>query len=139
MDHRYKRVNWGKGNPRQLTKQPWKDVLKWDAEAAIKGVRLEVFTASLADVFDDEVPNEWRGRVWEIIDRCRMLNFQLLTKRIENVASMVPWGDHWPDNVWIGTSVENQEYATKRLPILSELPAIVRFISAEPLLDPFRS
>lgn len=50
---------------------------------------------------------------------------------------MVPWGDQWPDNVWIGTSIENQKYADLRLPILSALPARVRFISAEPLLGDF--
>ena len=47
---------------------------------------------------------------------------------------MVPWGEHWPENVWLGTSVENQEWANRRIPILLELPAIVRFLSVEPML-----
>jgi hypothetical protein len=58
---------------------------------------------------------------------------ELLTKRPENVAAMVPWQKAWPQNVWIGTSVENSRH-TFRVDALRELPAAVRFVSAEPLL-----
>jgi protein gp37 len=50
---------------------------------------------------------------------------------------MVPWTRQWPENVWVGTSVENDEWARRRLPVLSEIPAVVRFVSAEPLLGAF--
>ena len=50
---------------------------------------------------------------------------------------MAPWKSSWPANVWIGTSVENGAWAQRRLPILSEIPAVVRFVSAEPLLESF--
>ena len=46
----------------------------------------------------------------------------------------MPWGEQWPDNVWLGTSVENQEWADKRLPLLLATPAKIRFLSCEPLL-----
>ena len=47
---------------------------------------------------------------------------------------MIPWAGNWPTNVWIGTTVENQEKANQRIPILLEYPALVRFVSCEPLL-----
>jgi len=50
---------------------------------------------------------------------------------------MTPWGMQFPANVWIGTTVENRQYAEERLPTLSEIPAAVRFVSAEPLLEDF--
>jgi protein gp37 len=68
-----------------------------------------------------------------------MLDFQVLTKRPENVAAMVPqmwYLGHWPAHVWIGTSVENQEQADRRIPELLRIPAAVRFLSVEPLLGP---
>jgi protein gp37 len=99
-----------------------------------------VFCASLADVFDGESPetlNSWRTDLWRLIEATPQLDWLLLTKRPGNARRMVPWGDRWPRNVWIGTSVENDEWARRRLPILSELPAAVRFVSAEPLLGRF--
>ncbi len=47
---------------------------------------------------------------------------------------MTPWGDDWPANVWIGTSIENQKLAELRLPYLLAVPAAIRFLSCEPLL-----
>jgi protein gp37 len=60
----------------------------------------------------------------------------LLTKRPDLVTEKVRWGEAWPSNVWLGTTVENQVWALKRLPQLVRIPAAVRFISAEPLLGP---
>jgi len=63
--------------------------------------------------------------------------FQLLTKRPERMVELA--NDHdvgwWPPNVWAGVSVENQEWADKRLPLLAQVPAKVRFVSLEPLLS----
>lgn len=62
--------------------------------------------------------------------------FMLLTKRPENVLQMVPyhWMDNWPNNVWLGTTVEDQQRADERIPLLLSIPANVRFLSCEPLL-----
>lgn len=57
-----------------------------------------------------------------------------LTKRPQNIERLVPWRNDWPANVWLGTSVENQTLAEKRLPFLLKNPAAVRFLSCEPLL-----
>ena len=75
--------------------------------------------------------------LWGLIDSTPHLDWLLLTKRPENVIDSA--GYYWgvlPDNVWIGTSVENQETADKRIPELMKIPARVRFLSIEPLLGP---
>jgi protein gp37 len=78
-----------------------------------------------------------RQRVFELIEQTPKLDWMLLTKRVENVERMVPWTAHrYPGNVWLGCTVENQSSAEERLLDLLELPAAVRFISAEPLLGP---
>ncbi len=78
-----------------------------------------------------------RRELFKIIERTPFLDWQILTKRPENIMRMVPyhWRDKFPDNVWIGTSVEEQKEAVKRIPILMKVPAKVRFISCEPLLS----
>jgi protein gp37 len=89
----------------------------------------------MADVFErrKDLNNE-RVRLWELIDNTPNLDWLLLTKRPQNVERIVPWGKSWPVNVWLGTSVENQTLAEKRLPYLLKNPAAVRFLSCEPLL-----
>lgn len=80
-----------------------------------------------------------RSRLFKMIEETPYLTWQILTKRPENILEMVPieWGKNgWPDNVWIGTSVENQEAATERIPKLLHVPAKIKFISCEPLLGP---
>jgi len=147
MDKRYGRVVWGKGNPRQMTsKGNWANPKRWNKDAAKKGIRYRVFCASLADVFDAEVPDEWREKLFELIFDTPHLDWLLLTKRPENVlpfmdkacfpssgCPMFPDGV-LPANVWMGTSVENQEAANKRVPVLMQIPAGVRFLSCEPLI-----
>lgn len=115
----------------------WNEPLKWNRDAERHRVRKRVFCASMADVFEDHPRAEQqRPLLWETIEQTPWLDWQLLTKRPENINRMVPWGDAWPANVWIGTSVENQEMADKRIPILLRVPAKVRFLSMEPLLGP---
>jgi len=63
------------------------------------------------------------------------LDWLLLTKRPHLVNRLAPWGNNWPHNVWIGTTAENQKWADKRLKHLAGIPARIRFISCEPLLD----
>lgn len=78
-------------------------------------------------------------RIWlfKLIDQTPGLDWLLLTKRPENVMKMVPehWREEFPINVWIGTSVENQEMADLRVPELLQIPASLRFLSCEPLLS----
>jgi len=140
LDHRFKTVEWGKGKPRNKTSiSNWKKPITWNKKASSLGVRFKVFCASLADVFDAEVADEWRSELWDLIDSTRELDWLLLTKRIENVKTMVPdkWMDGgWPSHVWLGTSVEDQQRADERVDLLLEHPAPVRFLSCEPLIGP---
>lgn len=112
--------------------------------------RPRVFCASLADVFEDRPElYQWRIDLMNLINQTPNLDWLLLTKRPENVMQMlseIGSGEDgeigllemdWPmPNVWIGTSVENQEQADKRIPELLKIPAKVRFLSMEPLLGP---
>jgi protein gp37 len=91
----------------------------------------------MADVFEHRPDlNSQRLRLWKLIDNTPNLDWLLLTKRPQNIARIAPWGTNWPTNVWLGTSVENQALAEKRLPFLLANPAAVRFLSCEPLLGP---
>lgn len=159
-DHCYaedwaKRFNgpaWGKER-RRTSAANWKQPLKWNRQAAAfraqHGRAPMVFCASLADVFDNQVPEEWRRDLWEMIAATPDLIWLLLTKRPQNIARMLPdlpglptfepnspfWGTGWP-NVWLGTTVENQAEADRRIPHLLSVPAAKRFLSCEPLLGP---
>lgn len=118
--------------------------------------RPRVFCASLADWLDDEVPIEWLADLLALIHATPNLDWLLLTKRPEHwkrricaamthlgasdqtgtVESLIAWLDNdAPANVWIGTSVENQAMADQRIPALLHIPAQVRFLSCEPLLE----
>lgn len=135
---RYGHDIWGPGKERRtFGAKHWREPMKWDDAAARDGVRRRVFCASMADVFDPEAPAEERALLWPLIHETPNLDWLLLTKRPELAASMLPkdWGDGYP-NVWLGTSVENQEYADIRIPQLLRIPARVRFLSVEPLLGP---
>ncbi|SDC53854.1 protein gp37 [Sphingomonas sp. YR710] len=129
---------WGpKSERRFFGDKHWAEPLKWNLEAAKNGERLRVFCASMADIFEDrDGLEEWRIKLWALIEATPHLDWLLLTKRPERIAENVPWTINWPGNVWIGTTVESQEWADERLPYLARLPAAVRFISAEPMLGP---
>lgn len=127
---------WEKDSPRRFFSDAhWREPLKWNEEARQSGERHRVFCASMADVFEHRTDlNLERARLWELIDSTTYLDWLLLTKRPQNVRRIAPWGANWPPNVWLGTSVENQTQAEKRLPYLLKNPAAVRFLSCEPLL-----
>ncbi|MCE9610240.1 MAG: phage Gp37/Gp68 family protein [Chthoniobacter sp.] len=132
-------AQWGKGKPRQHTgKQLWQQPIKWNAQAAQAGKRSRIFCASLADVFDVEVQNEWREELWALIRKTPHLDWLLLTKRPENFRKMLPndWRDGWP-NVCLMTSVEDQLRAG-RIEHLITTPARYRALSMEPLLGPVK-
>jgi protein gp37 len=133
-------VEWGAHAPRRRTADAyWREPLKWNARAQEEGRRARVFCASLADVFDNHasILPQWRADLWSLIAATPHLDWLLLTKRPQNIAKMLPptWGDGWP-NVWLGTTVENQTEANRRIPYLLNTPARVRFLSCEPLLGP---
>jgi protein gp37 len=112
--------------------------LKWNAEAKAQGVRRRVFCASMADVFENR-PDlvQPRLRLLELISQTPHLDWLLLTKRIHLVKKQLPKGYVFPSNVWLGTTVENQSEANKRIRHLLEFATpSVRFLSCEPLLGP---
>lgn len=143
---------WGQDAARKIASEAlWRKPLLWNKRAADKGVRERVFCASMADVFEDyQGPDaarvmEARERLWALIEATPSLDWLLLTKRPENMRNMLSakWGDlkaekstlTLPSNIWLGTTVENQEQAAKRLPHLLVLPSKVRFVSYEPALE----
>lgn len=86
----------------------------------------------MSDLFHEDVPDEFIERVFAVMAEAKQHIFQVLTKRHErlvDVASELPW----PENVWMGVSIENKRWL-RRADYLREVPAAVRFVSAEPLL-----
>jgi len=119
---------------------------------------LRIFVCSMADLFHDDVPDEFIARVWATMALAPRHTFQVLTKRAGRMRSLLsdPW---WSEtllpeivhqladgrgyemryplpNVWVGVSTETQKWADIRIPQLLDTPAAVRWISAEPLLGP---
>ena len=127
---------WGPSSDRRFFgDRHWRQPLLWNDEAARSGERRRVFCASMADVFEtrDDLAT-WRERLWSLIEATPRLDWLLLTKRPENVSSIVPWGDAWPESVWLGTTVETQDWAAPRIAALLENKARIHFLSCEPLL-----
>ena len=142
IDQKYGHTSegWGHGKPRHLCSDAsWDAPLKWNADAARVRRRLRVFASSMADVFDAEVPVEWRARLFDLITKTPWLDWQLLTKRpnqIERQLKEIGYWDRLPlPNVWLGFSAGRQRYFDQRWPIIREIPAHVRFCSYEPALE----
>ena len=108
---------------RRTSPANWRNPRAWNAKAREfareRGRRRRVFCASLADVFDNQVPEAWRADLFRLIRETPELDRQLLTKRPQNIAAMLPsdWGDHGYANVWLGATTENQEEYDRRWPI----------------------
>jgi len=157
--------SWGpKGSRVIASESMWRQPVKWNLEARSERVRRRVFCASLADVFGgpETMPaGEYRGvkaaraRLLDLIADTPWLDWLLLTKRPENIMPSLReicgaldidgasdyLAEKWiageaPSNVWIGTSMEDQAAADRRIPELLRIPARVRFLSMEPLLGP---
>jgi protein gp37 len=135
---------WGPHGERKRTSAGnWLKPIQWDKTAKKAGARSRVFCASLADVFDNQVPTRWRDDLWHRIDQTPHLDWLLLTKRPQNIRKMLPdpasgvrgWGDGW-HNVWLGTTAEDQKHFDLRWHELRQTPAAVHFISYEPALGP---
>ncbi len=93
-----------------------------------------VFVDSMGDLFHEDVPEEFVASVFGTMRAAHQHQFQLLTKRHERLAALAPRLP-WPNNVWIGVSIENNRWVG-RADALRGIPAAVRFVSAEPLLGP---
>jgi protein gp37 len=129
---------WGPGGRRVIAGEGyWRGPLKWDRDARAAGERRRVFCASLADVFEGrpELAHP-RRRLFRLVRATPSLDWLVLTKRPELAEALLPadWGGGYP-NVWLGVSVENNDYAW-RAAVLRSLPAAVRFVSYEPALGP---
>lgn len=151
MDKRYGRVKWGPHGERVRTSEGnWHGPVKWARKArrAMQGLceksarplRPRVFCASLADVFDNQVPAEWRQDLWNLILHTPELDWLLLTKRPENIRRFLPprWELEPDPNVWLGFTAEDQEHFDRRWPVMAQIPAVVRFCSYEPAIGPLR-
>jgi protein gp37 len=93
-----------------------------------------IFVNSMSDLFHKNVPGDFIVKVFDTMRRAHWHTFQILTKRSDRLLSLAPFLP-WPKNVWMGVSVENQQYFF-RIRDLARVPAAVRFLSLEPLLAP---
>lgn len=93
-----------------------------------------IFVNSMSDLFHRDVPLEFIQRVIDVIRRASWHQFQVLTKRSGRLATLSSKID-WPENLWMGVSVENSDY-TFRIDDLRRTGANIRFLSLEPLLGP---
>jgi protein gp37 len=95
-----------------------------------------VFVNSMSDLFHEDVPDEFIDRVGQAISRCKIPHtFMILTKRPQRMMEYFLDRGNFTDNVWLGVTVENQKAADKRIPLLLQTPAAVRFVSVEPMLE----
>jgi protein gp37 len=138
------------GQPRIKSKSFDRECLKWNKE--VEGV-----FPSLCDWLDPEVPVNWLADMMSVMYLCRNIDFMLLTKRPDQWKNRITLACKAMDickdgydstegwlydiafpNVFIGTSCENQKTADERIPLLKKIPAVKRFLSVEPLLEPIR-
>jgi len=148
---------WGEpghaGDYRRTSEANWKKPLQWARKQrklmdyfeagmiTLRPPRPRVFCASLADVFDNQVPRGWRADLFALITKTPELDWLLLTKRPENIRSMMHRlggvSPPWP-NVWFGFTAEDQAHFDRRWRFMRDIPAAVRFCSYEPALGPLR-
>lgn len=155
---------WGTTSPRRFFKDKhWNEPVKWDEEARAAGERRRVFCASMSDVFEDRDDLlASRARLTTLVAATPHLDWLILTKRPQHARRLwtIACGDgqgrcvcgahgssklhvdiasatgHWASNLWLGTTTEDQRRADERIPHLLAAPALVRFLSSEPLLGP---
>ena len=134
-------VEWGNHPRRRTTESYWRNPLNWNGQARSfqtkHGRRQRVFCASLADVFDNQIDPNWRSDLFNLIRACDQLDWQLLTKRPQNIRKMLPsdWGEGYP-NVWLGTTAEDASAYRQRVSHLLKVPCAIHFVSYEPAIGP---
>lgn len=155
-DHRFTGgKHWGGKDSvrRVISTQLGNSPHRWQREQAAKNAladklgqprprRPRVFCASLADVWEDRADLvERRAKLFETIRACPDLDWLVLTKRPENITRLwpknvpPPGARDWP-HLWLGCTGEDQEWLNKRLVHLLMVPAVIHFVSLEPLLGP---
>lgn len=138
LAHRFG-YGWNGAPMREFGDHHWNEPLRWNRRAAEHGKQPRVFP-SMCDPFDKDWPPGVRERFLELIALTPNLTWLLLTKRIGNVARMVPaewlWPDGWPRNVWLGATMVNQPEYDRDIGKLLRIPARVHFLSIEPMLGP---
>jgi len=122
--------------PKTLSESYWQQPLRWNRQAEKAGQRRKVFCGSMCDWADKNAPAGQRERLWGLVWETPMLDWQLLTKRASNIHKCLPadWGGGY-GNVWLGVTVENRRQGLRRMEMLKDIPAQVRFLSIEPLLE----
>lgn len=129
---------WGPSHALKVASAAYrKKPYRWDKLAALAGEKHRVFAHSMSDVFEDhpDLP-PLREKLFRIVEDTPNLIWMLLTKRPDNIAEMIPaaWHKSFPQNVWLGTSIESSAYSW-RLDCIADIPAPVHFVSFEPLLS----
>lgn len=137
-DGRHHLTIWGPPSttPRVRTsRENWRRPRRWNQLAGELGVRFKVFCASLADIGEDHpLLAPWRRELFDLIDATSHLDWLLLTKRPEHLATTWPWPTQsTPRNVWAGATMEDQPCADRRAAALLAIPAAVHFASVEPM------
>lgn len=150
---------WGPHAERRRTSESyWRQPLLWNKRAAKEGSRPRVFCASMADIMDKAAPIQWFIDALDLMRVTPNLIWLLLTKRPQLIrrrleealahlskgtdrGDLIEWIAAWlhgrpPENIWLGTTAENQAEADRRIPHLLAAPAAKRFLSCEPLLGP---
>ncbi len=123
------RKNYANGFDLTLHENALDAPLRWKSPKTI-------FVNSMSDLFQDEVPEEFIARVFEVMNRACWHRFQILTKRAERLEQVSP-RLRWGENIWMGVSVENRDHAF-RIAHLRRTRAKIKFLSIEPLLGPLK-
>jgi len=107
-----------------------------------------IFVCSMGDLFYEDVPFSFIEEVFSIMNEAERHTFMILTKRPERMLQFINWyidrcSDesvgliyYMPSNIWLGVTAENQQRADKRIPLLLQIPAVIKFVSVEPMLGP---
>jgi len=155
----YQDVTAPDGNPGRMSTNWFKH---WNGETVLRQDELykplkwkkpeRIFVCSMGDLFHESLNTIDILDVFSVMMKAKQHTFMLLTKRPDNAlkfcydtgimpsglpspACSTPSGEVWPENIWLGVTVENQEQAKIRIPVLLNTPASVRFVSIEPMLS----
>lgn len=129
-------IHFGKGAPRYVCKTAAQTASDLNRSAEQRGTHERVFCDHMSDWADDEAPLGIREQMWGVIRDTPNLDWLMLTKRASRIERYLPsdWGNGYA-NVWLGVTAENKANGYPRVDILRTVPAVIRFLSIEPLLE----